>query len=188
MRTTIPILCFSLLALAFALGRSLRTEAEPSPSDRLELSESMEPLAFMVGEWEGTATQRLGARGPSTARTYEKVVPKLGGNVLLVEGLGETINENGDKHIVHAALGVIHYDQQSQRHRIRAYKADGLIDADLHVGENMVAWGFEVPGGMTVKNTLRLTPDGKWNEIVEVSRDGKSWRTTLETFLERKKR
>jgi hypothetical protein len=42
-----------------------------------------------------------------------------------------------------------------------------------------------MPYGKT-RNTLRLTPEGKWNEVGEFSRDGTAWVKNFEMTLSKK--
>jgi hypothetical protein len=50
-----------------------------------------------------------------------------------------------------------------------------------------VRWGFRIEeGGVSIRFTIRLDGE-RWNEVGEVTRDGKTWDKFLEMSLARQK-
>ena len=142
-------------------------------------------LEFMVGRWRGEAWQLRGTERVQT-RMLETVDRKLGGTVLLVEGLGTVPVSNGEDRIVHHALGVISFDPGSSTYRLRSYLATGQSgDFTLTLVDGGVSWTRDVPGG-TVRNTARFAAD-EWHEIGEFSRDGVTWTQVMELRLRRER-
>jgi len=173
----------TLLIAALAAGVSRAPVLAQAPAPPLE---EMKRLAFLVGEWDGVGNMEMGPGQASESRVHEAVQWKLGGAVLLVEGVGKA-DVNGEERIVHNALGVVSYDRRAQQYRIRAYRADGnAVDADVTVGENELAWQFEVPGVGKIRYTIRVEGD-QWVELGEMSRDdGATWHQFFTMTLDRK--
>jgi hypothetical protein len=142
-------------------------------------------LEFMVGRWRGEAWQLRGTERVQT-QMLETVDRKLGGTVLLVEGLGTIPGPNDEDRIVHHALGVISFDPGSSTYRLRSYLATGQAgDFTLTLVDDGVSWTRDVPGG-TVRNTARFAAD-EWHEIGEFSRDGVTWTQVMELRLRRER-
>jgi hypothetical protein len=151
--------------------------------------DEMKKLDFLAGTWSGEAWIQMGPEKRELVVQTESVKPKLGGRVLLIEGVGRRKNENGTGgEVVHDALAVISWDPAKKAYRFSAYTAQyGAMDTTLDVtGENTAVWGMDVPGGR-MRYTIRLTDKGAWNEIGEFSRDGKTWFKFLEMNLEKMK-
>jgi hypothetical protein len=86
--------------------------------------------------------------------------------------------------VVHNALAVIGFDQQTQGYVLRSYIASGLWgDFVLTPVEGGVSWSREVPGGR-IRNTAKIG-NGVWHEIGEFSRDGITWMQIMELNLKK---
>ena len=146
-------------------------------------ADEMRKLDWWVGEWSGSASIRMGPGEPQQVQQSEKVQSKLGGRVLLVEGLGK----EGDK-VVHQALGVVSFNEQTKKYEFDAWTArDGHVKAWFEAGENGAAsWGFDTPQGAKIRYTIDRTEKGEWHEIGEFSRDGKQWMKFFEMTLTKK--
>lgn len=145
-------------------------------------ADEMKKLDWWVGEWSGPATIQMGPGEPQKVQQSERVQSKLGGRVLLVEGLGKT----GDE-VVHQALGVVSYNEKTKKYEFDAWTArDGHTDAWIDVAENgVVTWGFDTPMGK-IRYTVTRTEAGAWYETGEYSRDGNQWRKFFEMTLTKK--
>jgi hypothetical protein len=142
--------------------------------------EAMKKLDFLVGQWKGDAWVEFGPGQRHKAIQTESVQMKLDGLLLLIEGLGK---ESGVT--VHNALAVVSHDLKTGQYRIRAYRGDGAwIDADTKLTPGALEWGFQDPRAGTIRFTIKIE-SGRWNEIGEASRDGKTWHKFLEMNLER---
>ncbi|HJQ41214.1 MAG TPA: hypothetical protein VKB93_29090 [Thermoanaerobaculia bacterium] len=145
--------------------------------------DEMKKLAFLEGEWKGEAWYQRGPGPREHILQREKVTPRIGGNVLLVEGLGHKKLDSGAAgEVVHDALGTMGWDAEKKQYRFVAYSTSGNIDTNLDVGDNRAAWGFTTPQGR-IRYTIRLTEKGEWNEVGEFSRDGEKWLQFFEMTL-----
>lgn len=149
-------------------------------------ADEMKKLDFLVGEWKGEAWYQM---GPNAKREYalqhEKVTPRAGGNVLLVEGIGRTKKEDGTAgEIVHDALAFLRWDDVAKKYRFStAVAGRGTAEPAFEVtGPNKAVWTMELPQG-TMRYTITLNEKGEWFEVGEYSRDGAKWSKFLEMTL-----
>ena len=151
--------------------------------------EQMKKLDFLVGEWrgEGWVEYRPGQR--VTVSVTESVQRRLGGEVLLVEGIGRNKIENEKAEVTgHDAIALMFFDSKTGTFRFQAHRARGLsVDTALNVTQGGFEWGFQDERAGTLRFTMKLTDKGQWFEIGEMSRDGKTWYKFVETKLERVK-
>jgi hypothetical protein len=150
----------------------------------------MQKLDFLVGEWKGEAWAQM---GPGKTEHYiqtERVTPKAGGKVLLVEGLGKKkLADGAAGEVVHDAIAFISWDAEKKTYRFNAHVAQKpSLDTTLDLtAPNTGVWGFTTPQGMKIRYTIRLNDKGEWNEIGELSRDGASWAKFFEMTLQKVK-
>ena len=165
--------------VALAAPDLLAQAPDPAPSRA-----AMERLKFMEGTWRGTAWMIRGNQRTQTDMV-EIVEPKLGGTVLLVQGLGTVADSGtGTPRTVHDALAVISFDPRSGAYAMRSYIGSGQFgDFTVTLVDGGVSWTREVPGGR-IRNTARYTAE-EWHEIGEFSRDGSAWTQVMEIRLRR---
>ena len=152
--------------------------------------EQMKKLSFLVGQWKGEGWVQYGPGQRVTAAATETVQSRLGGEVLLIEGLGRNKDNPGTKMEVngHDAIALIFYDVKTGTFRFQAHKGGGTsVDTELKVTQGGFQWGFQDERAGTLRFTMKLTDKGEWFEEGEMSRDGKTWHKFLETKLERVK-
>lgn len=144
-------------------------------------------LSYMVGEWHGEGWQ-MTRSGKETSTVKETVECKLDCNLIIVSGLGTKTNPTtGEVTVVHEAFGVITYDQNSNKHMIRAYKAGDVIEAEIVLLEERIfQWSIPAPGGGSVRFTVDFTQPDVWKEKGEYSRDGVTWMPSMEMELRKK--
>ena len=173
----------AVLAAVVLLAAAAPLPAQ-APPDGSAARAAIERLAFMEGTWRGEAWMDRGRGREQTVMT-ETVRRKLGGAILEVEGIGMLRGEGGAAGpVVHNAFGVIYFDPQANGYVLRSWIATGQWgDFALTMVEGGVSWTREVPGGR-IRNTARFTAD-EWHEIGEFSRDGVTWRQTMEIRLRR---
>ena len=151
--------------------------------------EQMKKLNFLVGQWkgEGWVEYRPGQR--VTVVATESVQRRLGGEVLLVEGIGRNKIENEKSELTgHDAIALMFFDTRTGTFRFQAHRARGTsVDTELKVTPGGFEWGFQDERAGTLRFTMKLTEKGEWLEIGEMSRDGKTWQKFVETRLERVK-
>lgn len=149
--------------------------------------DAMKKLDFLAGKWKGEATIQFGPDRKEKLTQTEDVVYRLGGTILVVEGVGTGKLPGQDKEgVMFNALAVMSYDADKKEYAVKAYKAEGVsVDAWLKMGDKKFEWGFTDPGRkVDVKYAVALTPKGEWNEVGEMSRDGgKTWAKFFEMTL-----
>ena len=132
-------------------------------------------------------------RGPKNSfivKQTEHVQLKLDSTILLVEGVGRgKLPGKDEEGIVFQALGVMSYDVQAKKYKIKAYRNEGQsVETDMTVKGKGFVWGFKEPqSGIDVRYTMTLTPKDEWHEIGEYSQDGKTWTQFIEMTLTRVK-
>jgi hypothetical protein len=144
-------------------------------------ADEMSNLDWLVGDWKGEATARMGPGKAETIMQTEKVTPRAGGKVLLVEGLGR----DHEGKVVHDAVAFISWDEEKKTYRFIGHVADKpSVDTTLDMtAPNTFVWGLTPPEGGKVRFTIRLTERGEWNEIGEFSPDGTKWFKMLDMTL-----
>ena len=180
------------LAGALAAPLVVLAAASQSPASAQGLPpvpQEMATLAWLEGEWTGSARMEYSPGQLGEFEGSERVEWRMGGRVLVVEArftawMGP---EAGDVP-VHEALGVISYDAQNERFLFRTYTARGG-NGEAHVAEvteGKVVWGYDDPRMGRVRYTISRTDDGTWHEVGHASRDGgESWHEFFEMRLRR---
>ena len=155
-------------------------------SPEMDHKEKMQVFADWVGDWKGEGSMQMGPGEPAKSTVDEHVEWKLDGTVLMVEGVGKRMDPSTNKEIVvHHALGIISFDQQSGEYKFKSYLSDGRsTDAWLKtVEENKFQWGFDSPRGK-IRYNITVDPGKKtWQETGEYSQDGNSWMKFFEMNL-----
>jgi hypothetical protein len=149
----------------------------------------MKKLDFLVGEWQGEGWTEYVAGQRRSSPITEKVEPRLGGMILLVEGLGKKrVEGQQNEVVVHNALGIIAFDPKANLYRLKTFLADGRsTDAEAKFVDDAFQWSFQAPQGFSIRYTTKLTDKGEWFEKGEMSQDGKNWRQFHEMTLKRVK-
>ena len=153
-------------------------------------AEEMGKLDFLIGEWKGEAWIQMGPGKRENVIQTEKVTPKAGGKVLLVEGLGRKKLEDGTAgDVVHDAIALISWDKAKSTYRFIGHVAQQeSVDTTLDMtAANTLVWGLDTPQGGKVRYTIRLNEKGQWNEVGEFSRDGTNWMKFFEMTLTKSK-
>lgn len=171
-----------LLAALLMVGAGVSLAQPPADAQR----DAMKKLQFLVGEWKGEGWMEFAPGERRTFKAQETVLSKLDGLVLAIDGLHRgKVGGQGDDVIVHNAFGVIHYDAPNRKYRFRAHTARGNHeDAEAAVSDGQISWGMKIPQFGDVRYTIQLDDKGRWSEVGEVTRDGKS-RKFFEMTLER---
>lgn len=151
-------------------------------------SDAMKKLDFLVGQWKGEGWISF---GPGQRRTFtqtETVEPKLGGLLLVVDGLGKSKDAANEGAVVHNAFAVVSYDDKTKQVRWHAYTAEGVyVDTELKsVQERTLQWSILSPG-RSIRFTMSFIEKDRWLEVGEFSQDGKSWLKFFDMTLQRVK-
>jgi hypothetical protein len=180
---------FAWVAVLFLLtaGAGPSVGQPPAPAAQRD---AMKKLDFLVGRWKGAGWMEFAPGQRRTFQGTEVVSRKLDGLLLTIEGLHR--GQVGDKEeavVVHSAFTLVSYDDKARRYRFQAFTGRGQYeDAEARVSERQLVWGMKVPGFGDVRYTIKLDDKGRWIEVGEVSRDGKTWRRFFEMTLQRDER
>ncbi|MGH7563328.1 MAG: hypothetical protein ACREK5_02765 [Gemmatimonadota bacterium] len=188
-----------LLALGIAgvadlpVSRSLLAQEAPAQATTASFTQeqAMEPLAWLVGDWEGEGWIQRGP-GPRMEFTQtEHVESAFGGRILLVEGLGRAKPSGGAEtgpaagSVVHEAYGVLSWDLEEGDYSFDTYLADEAgVDAEATLEDGILTWGFEAGGGQ-IRFRIQQTEQGEWHETGGFSPDGTTWHPFFEMTLHR---
>ena len=172
----------AILFLTVAAGSS--SGQPPAPAAQ---QEAMKKLDFLVGQWKGEGWMEFAPGQRRTFKGTEVVQRKLDGLLLAIEGLHRgQVGGKGEEVVVHNAFGLVSYDDKAKRYRLQAFTSRGNYeDAEAKVSEGQLVWGMKVPQFGEVRYTVKLDDKGRWFEIGEVSRDGKTWQQFFEMTLQR---
>ena len=139
---------------------------------------AMSALSFLVGTWFGEARIFRESGDPLELIQTEDVQYKLGGLVLIIEGIGRN---KADGKLVLQALAIISYDDEAHRYRMRAYNDGRYLETDLELVQEHkgVSWGF-VGGGTKTSSVLRIDENGKWTESTQITSGSQPSRNLIE--------
>ena len=174
-------------ALVFVCTIAFASSAIADDASGAVSREAMKKLSFLAGKWAGEATVQTGKDQVKTIKQTEDIQFRLGGVVLLIEGTGRGKFPDSDKEgILFNALATIGYDADAQKYHMRAHVMEGhAVDPELIVKDGCLVWQFTPPKSkVQVRYTITVTGD-IWDEIGEMSFDGKTWNKTMSMTLKR---
>ena len=152
------------LALAASATAAAQPAASPAgpwdPAARMAAQrEAMKALAFLDGEWRGTArTDEV----PGEMRHTERVGTLLDGTIRLVEGraydpAGKTLFN---------AFAIISYDPVRRAYSLRSHAMGFAGDYPLTVRPDGFSWSHQAGPGAVVRYTATVK-NGEWHEVGE---------------------
>jgi len=178
MKTIVLLLMSGLLGVL-----TTDTIAQPNPG---KVTEELQKFNWMVGDWNGEAWYL--ARDQKKIRLIQKehIITRLDGTIITMEGTGYDIPSGTEEaKVVFQAFGILTYDLPNSKFVLRAYQGGNFIDSDLSPNpDGSFSWVINTSYGKT-RYTLKLTAEGKWNEVGEYSRDGTEWVKNFEMTLTR---
>lgn len=173
-----------ILFICFLVSMALAGELQ-AQDQQAAIVEKMKVFANWVGHWKGEGAMQVGPGEPKTSVVDEHIQFKLDGTIVLVEGIGKATDDSGKEQVVHHALAVLSFDQQSGEYKFRSYLQDGRsTDAWLKVvGKDQYQWGFDTPRGK-IRYSIAIDPaENTWHETGEFSSEGATWRKFFEMNL-----
>jgi hypothetical protein len=146
---------------------------------------ALKKFDFLVGKWSGEA--RL-LRGPGETLELiqtEEAHYKLGGLILIIEGIGKT---KADGKVALQALAIVSYDDEAGTYRMRAYNDGRYLETDLILSEDDkgITWGFAL-GEIKTSSVLRINEKGEWTELTEIAIGFQPARKFMELTVSRQK-
>lgn len=144
---------------------------------------AMKRLDFLVGEWSGGASA---VRGPGVIielNQTEVAQFKLGGLVLIIEGVGRT---KPDGNLALQALGLITFDDASGTYRLRAYNDGRWLETEVKLLDegNGISWSFSL-GDIRTNSVLRINDKGEWTELAEITIGSRPPQKLMELIVRR---
>jgi hypothetical protein len=129
-------------------------------------SVAMKKLSFLVGTWSGQAHVQRGPGEPTVLVQTEVAQYKLDGLVLMIEGIGRTVNDNKP---MLQALAIISYDDATEIYRMRAFNDGRFLECEVKLLDHGkgLTWGF-VFGEIRSSSVLKINEKGEWTELAEI--------------------
>jgi hypothetical protein len=159
----------------------LSTASAQPPSTAPEQIKAMQACSFLAGQWSGEGWIAFGPGQRSTFHEAEIIEPKLGGLLLLIQGVGK----DATGRTVHAALTVLSFDAEDKQYHFRAYEQMGhSIDSLAECKNNTLSWSLAA-GPTTIRYTISLNAKGQWHETGTATLNGAAEQQTFEMTLDK---
>ena len=159
--------------------------AQRAVADTAARRTAMDRLAFMEGDWVGNAWASQGPGQRIDMQQAESIRRRIGGQVLLVEGLGRRLVAGQPGDTVFSALGTIDWLPE-RGYVLRSFTLNGQQgEFPLTVSDSGFSWGYQIPAG-TIRFTMTLSAAGEWHEHGEFSRDGTEWVPSFDMRLHKR--
>lgn len=185
-------LLFTLILIFFFNNFSAQSFAQTSEAQNKKIERqraALKRLDFLIGKWSGRGWMIFGPDRRETFSTTETVQSKLGGLVVMFEGLGTKKDEKtGAEMTGHNALGFLSYDDQQNVYRWKTFTMQGnSLETTAEIGDKKFVWKYEIPNvNGIMRYTITLNEKGNWLETGEFSRDaGKTWFKNFEMELQK---
>jgi hypothetical protein len=146
---------------------------------------AMKKLGFLIGRWAGEAQLLSGQGQPIILAQTEDAQYRLDGLILSIEGVGRT---KADGKVSLQAFAIISYDDESGSYRLRAFNDGRFLECEVKLADegNGIAWGFTL-GQVRTNSKLRMTDQGDWTELTEISIGSGPPRKLMELTVGREK-
>jgi hypothetical protein len=164
--------------LIFCIGFFMQ---QPHTPDLDAQRAAMKKLDFLVGRWSGEARMLRGPGEPVVMKQTEEVQYKLGGLLLVIEGVGIT-----DGKPVLQALGIVSYDDESGTYHMRAFNDGRFLETEVKLIEKGFTWGFAL-GQYRTSSVMRIDEKGNWTELHEITIGAQAPRRYMELSVSQQK-
>lgn len=127
----------------------------------------MKEVGFLVGKWAGEARLLRGPGESVELLQTEEAQYKLGGLILVIEGVGRA--KSGGQPLLQA-FAIVSYDDERGTYRMRAFNDGRFLETQvklLEAGKGMT-WGFELEE-ISTNSVLRINERGEWTELAEMT-------------------
>jgi hypothetical protein len=142
---------------------------------------AMQKLGFLIGSWAGHGKAFRSGEALEFAQT-ERAEYKLDGLLLLIEGTGRA---SVDGKVNMQALGILSYDDATDRYSMRAYNDGRYVETEVKLDPSgkEISWGFAV-GEIRTKSILRIN-ECQWTELHEIAIGTEPFRKFMELSVSR---
>jgi hypothetical protein len=142
---------------------------------------AMKKLDFLVGKWSGEARMLRGPGEPLVMKQTEEVQYKLGGLLLVIEGVGITDGKPSLQ-----ALGIVSYDDETGTYHMRAFNDGRFLETEVKLIDKGFTWGFAL-GQYRTSSAMRIDEKGNWTEFHEIAIGAQAPRKYMELSVSREK-
>jgi len=170
---------FLLAAVLIAAPMAAQAQTPASPTGSPAQRVALDRLAFLDGEWRGTATVH-GPGGEMVLTQTERVGPMLGGSIRVIEGRGYA----ADGSTQFNAMAVVSWDARAGGYGFRSYAQGYSGDYPFEVTADGFRW--ETPAGPGAKiQYVAVVKDGTWHEVGTYVAEGQPSREVIDMRLTR---
>ena len=158
----------ALLVVTAGLSAVALAQGRPDPAALISAQQkALTSLAFMDGEWRGTAWTVVPSGEKHAITQTERIGPFLDGSVKVIEGRGY----EADGRVSFNAFAIISFDPDKQAYSMRSFAQGRSGDFTLTPSAGGFVW--EIPAGpMTIRYTTTIK-DGTWREVGDRMMPGK---------------
>ena len=160
-----------------------------SPS-QAALVDPLQPLAFLIGRWEGTSEGQPGVG--TVQREYSRIL-----NSRFIRGQNKSVyppQEKNPKGETHEDLGVFSFDTARRRAILRQFHVEGFVNqyaSDLTLQDGKLVFTSEaienIPSGWRARETYTALGPDEFEELFELAGPGKPFEPYSRTRLRRVK-
>jgi hypothetical protein len=153
----------------------------PPPPERMGGSQAsspdpLQPLAFLIGRWEGSSEGQPGTA--TVKREYTRIL-----NERFIRAQNQSVyppQERNPKGETHADLGVFSFDTSRRRAVLRQFHVEGFVNqyiADAESGPGTLVFTSEaienIPPGWRARETYVVLGPDEFEEVFELAEPGK---------------
>jgi hypothetical protein len=162
------LVALAFLIVAAGIPSNASAQGHPDPAALISAQmKAMTSLAFMDGEWRGSASTIVPSGERHTFTQTERIGPFLDGSVKVIEGRGY----EADGRVSFNALAIISYSPDKQAYSMRSFAQGRAGDFALSPSADGFVW--DIPAGpMTIRYTATIK-DGVWHEVGDRMMAGK---------------
>lgn len=186
-RRALMVLTLSCLPhVAAESQETRRPTGDPRAALTAAAQKAMAPFAWLLGEWEGTATVFMDNGGTMTLTQRETVTSASFQTAMLIQGRG-TMKVGGVDRQTWDAAALFGYDAPSGKLSFASASGSGQMQMFSATAQgDGFTWGFTDAAKVEHRYVVTRTSDGKWREVGQTSADGgATWKTTIELLLTR---
>jgi len=155
---------------------------------QLSAGDPLQPLAFLIGRWEGTSEGQPGAA--KVQREYTRVL-----NSRFIRGQNQSVyppQEKNPKGETHEDLGIFSFDTSRRRAILRQFHVEGFVNqyvADLDPQLGKLVFTSEaienIPPGWRARETYVVLGPEEFEQVFELAGPGKPFELYSRARLKR---
>jgi hypothetical protein len=168
-------LCSRSTAIGYRLvaaGLLLTCATVPGHTQQARQADPLEPLAFLVGNWEGTSEGQ-----PGKAVVMREYSPALNGRFVRVRTRSEyPVQEKNPKGEIHEDEGFFSFDRARKRIVFRQFHVEGFVNQyvqDVEAPEKRIVFTTEsienIPSGWRARETYIVHGPDEFEELFELA-------------------